>query len=246
MGTTDRGTAAWKRFSNQEEVRSNSPETESEEALRDKFFELVSPYLDRLSEFVRHVIEYAVASGDLVRDELTVEDVVDDVLVRAFRQFRENAAPRNVESWLIQLTADRIESNIKRLKREHERLVAIEEDIPETPPEQQVSNLGDEILEYHQPDEDLKLEDIVPDMETPTPEEETAREEVRDCVRRVLNTLPEKWRKVLLLYHVEGLRGEPLAKSVGLTTREVRLIQGSAAKYLRHRLRESGCVFRPS
>jgi len=47
-----------------------------------------------------------------------------------------------------------------------------------------VSTLGDEILDFYQPDELLTLEDVIPDLEVSTPEQAT--EELRRCVRTAL------------------------------------------------------------
>jgi hypothetical protein len=46
--------------------------------------------------------------------------------------------------------------------------------------------LGYEILDFYQPDEDLKLEDLVPDAHVPTPEQIL---ESRDLQRYVNQTL---------------------------------------------------------
>jgi hypothetical protein len=70
---------------------------------------------------------------------------------------------------LIGLAVERLGAEVKRSKAERAGGVHIEEDIPETPPTEEVSTLGDEIMDFYQPDEDLKLEDIIPDMTAPTP-----------------------------------------------------------------------------
>jgi RNA polymerase sigma factor (sigma-70 family) len=246
MSTTDREPAIWKGLSNRDELRTNGPGSEAEQTRRESFIKLVSPHLDRLKEFVRHALDYAVANSDLPRDELTVDDVVDETVVQAYNHIQENAVPDKVEARLAQLAADQIEAAIKRVAAESKELVHIEENVPETPREEEVSTLGDEILDFFQPDEDLRLEDIVPDLEVPTPEEETSVKELRECVRRALNALPETWRRVLLLHYVEGVKDEQLAKAIGKPIREVQRIQGSAAKYLRQRLEQSGCTFRRS
>jgi actin-like ATPase involved in cell morphogenesis len=83
----------------------------------------------------------------------------------------------------------------RELARDNELTVSIEEDIPETPPTQEVSTLGDEILDFYQPDEDLKVEDIVPDLEVPTPEQVMETKELQTCVREALLELPRQWRR---------------------------------------------------
>jgi ATP-dependent Lon protease len=71
--------------------------TPSEQHNRERFFSSASQHLDRLYEFVRHQLAYFEAAGDLMPGELTPEDVVDAVLLRAGnsrpganRTFRDN------------------------------------------------------------------------------------------------------------------------------------------------------------
>jgi len=79
--------------------------------------------------------------------------------------------PRD-RSWLTRIAVDRLDDEINRLASERERApVHIEEDIPETSPKEWVTTLGEEILYFYQPDEDLKVEDVIPAPEGINPEE---------------------------------------------------------------------------
>jgi DNA-directed RNA polymerase specialized sigma24 family protein len=152
-----------------------------------KLFSLVSPHLDAVGDFVRHEIAYAEATGDLIRGEVTAEDITDAALLRAYREFIKDPARGDVRSWLINLAIEQIETEIKRSRLERARTVRIEEDIPETQPT--ISSLGDEILDFYRPDEDLKLEDVIPDIQVPTPEQQVETKELRQCVRAALGAL---------------------------------------------------------
>ncbi len=58
-------------------------------------------------------------------------------------------APRpHIGNWLIELANEQLQREIKRLKSERNRTVHIEEDIPETPPEEEVTTLGEEIFDF--------------------------------------------------------------------------------------------------
>jgi DNA-directed RNA polymerase specialized sigma24 family protein len=95
--------------------------------------------------------------------------------------------------------------------------VRLEEDVLETPPPESVTTLGEEIVYFHQPDEDLRLEDVLPDMDVETPEEHAERTELRVCVNARLTALPPRWRRALLLRYVDGLTGAALAHALGTT-----------------------------
>jgi RNA polymerase sigma factor (sigma-70 family) len=145
-----------------------------------------------------------------------VEEVVDAVLLRAYREFVKDPAAREIRrGWLMRLAVERLESEARRSRIDRERTVHIEEDIPETPPAEAVSTLGDEILDFYEPEEDWKLEDVIADMQIPTPEQATERKELRQCVNAALTTMPKEWRRALLLRHAEGVSEAELATIVG-------------------------------
>ena len=112
----------------------------------DKCFELVSPHVKWLDHFIGHLIRYSEAMGEIVRDELTPEEVLDAALTQAYRDFLTGHAPEDFKSWLTRIAVDRLDDEINRLASERERApVHLEEDIPETPPEEWVTKLGEEI-----------------------------------------------------------------------------------------------------
>jgi RNA polymerase sigma factor (sigma-70 family) len=216
----------------------------SEQANREAFFSLASQHLGRLYEFVRRQLAYAESVGDLVPRELTAEDVVDAVMLRAYREFVKQPAGREIENWLIQLAREQIQTEIRRRQSERETTVHIEEDIPETPPTEEVSTLGEEIFEFYQPDEDLRLEDIFPEVDVSTPEEWTAaKEELLRCVNAALAGMPREWRQALRLRHAQRLTAEELAEALDKDEPEIERILEYARQHLRQKLMESGCTF---
>jgi RNA polymerase sigma factor (sigma-70 family) len=210
---------------------------------REAFFKLVNPHLDWLDQFTRHLVRYSEAIGELGRDELTPEEVVDAALINAYRQFLKNLSIGEVRSWLTRVAVDQLDSEINRLLSERQRApIHIEDDVPETPPEEQVVQLGDESLYFHQPDEDLKLEDVISDPDTVTPEEALEATETRECVADALRSVPDEWRRILLLHYTEGQASAKIAGSVGKPESEVRRILSYSTRYVRQRLIESGCA----
>lgn len=124
----------------------------AEQKDRESFFHLSARTWTPVGDFVRHEIAYGEATGDLIRGGERV-DITDTALLRAYRESIKDLARGEVRSWLIKLAIEQLETEIKRSRLERTRLVRIEEDIPETPPAEQVSTLGDEILDFYQPDE---------------------------------------------------------------------------------------------
>lgn len=209
------------------------------------FFSLISQHLNKLYDLVRKELASSKAEGDLMSGELTAEDIVDEVLLTAYRQFAKGPRERRIGDWLMKLAKERLAAETGRLRSEHRRTVHTEEDIPETPPKEEVSTLGDEILDFYEPDEDLKLEDIIPDISVPSPEEEAEREELRLCVSFAFSGMPRQWRQALLLRHEEGLDTAELAKAMGKPVPEIQRILEHARFYLQEKLEEAGCDFKP-
>jgi RNA polymerase sigma factor (sigma-70 family) len=231
----------YKRPARREELRRQKAEAvPAEERERELFSTLAERHLKNLYNFVRREIAYCLATGDLPPGEITVEDVVDDTLPQAYREFVKDPTRREIRNWLIGLAAEKVEAEVRRLKAERARGVHIEEDIPETPPTEYVSTLGDEIMDFYQPDEDQRLEDIIPDMKAPTPEQILESRELQRYINRTLASLPRVWRKAFALHYVEGAPVAEIARMIGGAESEVELHLEYAREYLRQRLREAG------
>lgn len=185
----------------------------------EQFSALFRAHLPALYNFVRREIAYRVAMGDLGPDDATPDDVVAAVAVRARREFDKEPHGPDFRAWLIHLAIQELEGEVKRLSKVRERVAAsVEEDIPETPPAQEVSTLGDEVLDFHQPDEDLKVEDTI-HAPVPTPEEILEHRELQQYIARTLAELPPAWRRAFVLRYVEDLPTAEVARVAGETTK---------------------------
>ena len=223
------------------------PATANGQGDRKEFLAAAGKHLERLRAFVGHELGYFEAVGDLGRGEVMVEDVVDAVLIRAEEERRKAPPRRSLRSWLIHLAIEEIEAAVKRSRLERRRVpVHIEQDVPETPPTEWVSTLGDEVLDFWEFDEDLKLEDIIPDLEAPNPEEEAERSELQRCAKAALAEMPREQRRALLLRYDDELPIPQLARALRKPEPEARRILEEASDGLRRRLEGAGCRFKVS
>jgi ribosomal subunit interface protein len=132
----------WKRPERREEAREMKTEAASSvaaESKRDLFFSLVHPHLKRLHHFVRHLIRYAEAMGDLVEGDMTPPDVVDGALVRAYREFLKGRTIPDVKNWMLRHALEQLDAEVTRVKVERAGTVQIDEDVPEIPPTQEAA-----------------------------------------------------------------------------------------------------------
>jgi len=145
--------------------------------------------------------------------------------------------------WLTELANEHLRREVKRVKSERNRTVHIEEDIPETPPAEEVTTLGEEILDFYQPDEDLNLRHI-PEADVSTPEEfVAAKEELLQCINAALAAMPKEWSRALHLHHSGGLNAERPERGLDKDEPEIERILEYARQHLRQSLIESGCTF---
>jgi DNA-directed RNA polymerase specialized sigma24 family protein len=187
------------------------------------------------------MVSYAEARGDLSSGELKPQDLVDSTLVEAHREFVKDPAHGNLGRWLINVAARQLDAAVRRSKLERRRTVPLEQSAPE-PPAEELAVMGDEVFDFYQPDEALKLEDVVPDLSIPTPEEEIEREQLQECVRVALNDMPARWLRELMLRYVIASAPSDKAKPKGDRPEADRLVE-YAKEFLRYKLLASGCIF---
>jgi RNA polymerase sigma-70 factor (ECF subfamily) len=232
---------AYKRPARRKQLRRDKAEAiPTKERRGDLFYSLINQHVEAVYKFSDREIAYRVAVGDLLPNEISAADIVSTVVLRAYREFVEDPARSEIRTWLIRLALEEIEAEVKKSKLEREATVRTEEDISETPPTEAVSTLGDEILDFYQPDEDLKLEDIIPRPSVPTPEQILESRELQQYITSTLARLPRAPRLAFVLRYVEGL---PLTEIAGVTGRSQSDIErdlDDARRLLRQRLIESG------
>jgi RNA polymerase sigma-70 factor (ECF subfamily) len=183
---------------------------------RERFLSLVDRYLGQLYNFVRREIAYDTADGQLPRDSITVEDVVDEVVVRAWREFSEETTPRAFRARLIHLALEQLAGEIRRTREQAGRVI-----------------LG--------PDDEVETADeVLPLVDEMTPEQIAESREMRRFITRTLNSLPAEWRRVFVLHAVEDLPLTDVARITGLSRPDVRRALDQAREYLRQRLIETG------
>jgi len=201
-------------------------------------FALVEPHLDRLYDFIRRELAVRRLSGELSPRGVSAEEVLDAVVLEACTGEKPDDEP--VDRWLLRLATARIDAEVRRERAARRGEVRIEEKVPPTPPELWVSTLGEEILDFYEPEEKLRLEDLLPDGDVPTPEDAAARREIRRWLDRVLAALPAAWRLAFVLHHAEGLSEREVARVLGAPEADVRSMLEHARDFIQERVRETG------
>ncbi len=198
------------------------------------FGEFVRPLLAPLQHFVQRELAYLQARGDLAPGDPTVDDIVDEALARACE--RQAERPRRLEplQWLYQIALERLADEVAHRQSEEGRCISLEGRLPVQLHEPHDDD--DEILfEYWQPDEVLRLEDMVPAMDD-TPEDAVMTRELRELVATLLAELPEPWRRAVTLCRLEAQPADAAAQVLGIMEPELEDRLAHADAFLRARL----------
>jgi len=156
---------------------------------REAFRAAVTPHLGELLRAARHEVRYRVALGDFEPNDPTAEELVGEVLIRAWPE-RHNRPPSvRLSVWLLALSylaareLARREARLRRTPTE-----SLEDSVPPEP----IYDDDEEFWEWYQPDEMTRWEDAV-EAPTMTPEEEAETDE------ELTHTLDPRARAVFLL-----------------------------------------------
>jgi ribosomal subunit interface protein len=230
---------AWRRKERRDELRqlkrAIGAEAESEPA---PFGDLVRALLPQLQRFVRREVAALRARGDLNPGYPTPQDIVDEVLVRAYQRLGQRPQDLDPLHWLYQLTHEVLNDEARKSWKEAGRFVSTESKPPQ-PRDYTLDEHDRSVFEFWQPDEMLKIEDVVP-VTAETPEQQVGEQELRKYFHEVLARMPNTWRRAIWLTQAEGIPVPRVARMMGASEAEVKRWIQQGDEYLRARLSEAG------
>ena len=134
---------------------------------RDDFFRMLRPHLGFLRDYARREIRMLEQDGTLHRGELTVDDLLDQVVILAYERFKDRPRKVSLDLWLTDLVEDALEQWIKQEPRPHVSLEErAEEFLPDEPPRDDEDPWWAELMGE---EETLRLEDLIPDRRGQSP-----------------------------------------------------------------------------
>lgn len=160
----------------------------------------------KLKQFIESELDYRTNSAQLREDQVTPEEVLDEVMVNALSE--EPAASRflSEESWFQGLALQAI----RRLAEANSGSGDVSLDAPTRA--QNVTGSDENVLQYHQPDDQPPGEGVIRDTNVHTPEEIFAGEEMVAQLDIVLRELKAPDREAFVLYTLEGFTIEEISR----------------------------------
>jgi len=191
----------------------------------------VSTELPRLNRFIDRELRYRVATGELPPNRVSREEVVDEAIAMALSGEENLPGKLSVERWLYGLALRAIPEVAGRNGDENENVHL------ETPAGvQNVTGSDEAYLQFHQPDDTLNNEDILPNRDISTPEAVALSDEFITQVEKALNGAPAEEREAFTLFAIEGFTVDEIAQVSKRESGEVKKSIRSAHQRVDRRL----------
>lgn len=207
---------------------------------REDFFRLLRPLLQLLRDHARRELRILELEGTLHRGEVTVGDLLDEVVARAWQHFADRPRRLSLELWLTDLQHEVLEEWIKQEPRPH---ASLHEQAVERRPDPPLP--GDEQewwAELLGEDELVTLADLIPGSEGTAVWDRLEAEEQRDRLLALLGELPPARRQAFLLHALEDYDLAEIAMLQDRPESEVREDIEAARQTLKGRLLAGGFV----
>jgi RNA polymerase sigma factor (sigma-70 family) len=199
---------------------------------------LVQVLLPQLKRHVKRELSALRARGDLEPDYPMPQDIIDEVLARAYQRIDQRPQDVDPLHWLYQVANEVLSEEITRHRRQVAH-VASTEAKPVLPRDYTIDEVDHGVREFWQPAEMLKIEDVRP-VSTQTPEEQVSEEEMRKYFHDALASMPANWRRAVWLTQAEGIPVAKVATMLHASEEQVKRWIQQADEYLRARLEEAG------
>lgn len=190
----------------------------------------LSANLRKLEEFIDQELNFQVESDKIREDQITREEVIDEVIVSALSHEGGKRELLSPESWFHRLALQAI----RRLIHDNADTANISLDAPAGI--QNVTGSDENVLQYHQPDDSLPEESIIRDESVRTPEEIMAGDEMVAQLDLVLGSVKAGDREAFVLYTLEGFTVEEISRLAGRTGEQVRQSIHDARVHIQQKL----------
>jgi RNA polymerase sigma factor (sigma-70 family) len=190
----------------------------------------LSANLRKLEEFIDQELRFQVETDRIREDQITREEVLDEVIVSALSQEDGKTQLLSPESWFHRLALQAI----RRLIHDNADTANISLDAPAGIPN--VTGSDENVLQYHQPDDSLPEESIIRDESVRTPEEIMAGDEMVAQLDIVLREVHSNDREAFVLYTLEGFTVDEISRLAGRPAEQVRQSIHDARTHIKEKL----------
>jgi RNA polymerase sigma factor (sigma-70 family) len=175
----------------------------------------VDANLDRLARFIARELRHRETSGRLTPGALSVEEVMDEAIAMALGDGEERPELLSLERWLYHLAR----RAMAHLERESAPISAVH--LEDSVRKVNVRASDEPQLQYHQPDEIMLEENVIPDRSVATPEELLYSDEMVAMLETALRGARPEEREAFILSVIEGFTIKEIAAIAEKPPREI-------------------------
>jgi RNA polymerase sigma factor (sigma-70 family) len=187
----------------------------------------------RLQRFVERELRFRENSGELRQNQVQPQEVIGEAVADALGQ-EEKPEKMGLEAWLYRLSLDAIRD---LSARDGDGRNDVRLDQPLRGGDANAANGSDEaVLQYHQPDESILAESLIPNRALATPEDSAASDEMINLIESALRGAGKEDREAFLLFGIEGFTVDEISAISGRPQDAVRKSINSARDLLRKNL----------
>jgi len=184
----------------------------------------VNANLARLSRFVEREILIREVQEIIPPNSVSKEEVIDEAIAAALSDGQEKPEKLALEPWLYKQALQALDE-LSRTDESNGNAVHLEDSA-----RRRNERASDEpALQFHQPDESMTGETVIPDSRAATPEQIIASDELLRMIASALRDLGSGPREAFILHAIEGFSVEEIVAITGLQPDRV-LAQVSAAR----------------
>lgn len=192
----------------------------------------ISSYIDanlpRLQRFVQRELAHRESEGQLLHDQVLVDDVIGEAIANALGEQHDKPERMRLEPWLYRLSLDAIGLLASPPDGDGDR-VSLQQ-------AQETEEVDASLARFSEPEEVRYAENSIVDAASPSPEDMAARNETIDLVQRTLRNAGREPREAFILYTIEGFTVNEIADISNHPAEEVRAAIGHAREHLQRTL----------
>lgn len=187
-------------------------------------------------DFARKELEYHDALNGLGANMLEPEDMVN----QAIADLIDEKKPQKlvIGKRLTGKILEVIHSRVRKLEERERKEISVQGNVKDPALEDGFRTLGDHVLDFWQPDQDLSIMDVIPDVEVPTPAEIEDMKSRQALIYKALNDLPRDWRENFVLMAVQRWTVKDLAEWRNKSEDQIKEDLTATQGFLQDRLKE--------
>lgn len=171
---------------------------------------IIETLLPKVEAVAQRELAYLHAAGDLPRDYPTLHDVVDEAIVQAEVEWQSVPEEKAAYFGLLKHLFAVLDHEVAN-SRQFGEFVSLDAPVEADAQDVAEAMVEEEVFEFYQPDDTLRLADIIADSQHPDAATIAEQEELVDRSSEfafafdLLKDMPRLWRRIFLLIRVDGL-----------------------------------------